>query len=206
VRPASRSSEHVLCFAGHSRSGDPLSHAGIATPQPVPPPPHQRRLPVRQRIHRSIRTDPLSGPSSSPTFLSLGIRFFLFPIFFGLTARVIPLRSGLRVFCFHGFSPDSMVPHKADASLRLHAPSLSLVPQENGAERKVKENVLSTQPLSADSLNRPRSTSVSASVHCHHQRSSRRTVDSDCGNERVLSYRRLVRAEAESFSARPLPV
>ena len=32
------------------------------------------------------------------TFLS----FFLFPIFFGLTARVIPLRSGLRVFCFVG--------------------------------------------------------------------------------------------------------
>ena len=28
--------------------------------------------------------------------------FFLFPIFFGLTARVIPLRSGLRVFCFVG--------------------------------------------------------------------------------------------------------
>jgi len=103
------------------------------------PPPHHRRLPVRQRIHRSNRTDPLSEPSSSPTFLSLGIRFFLFPIFFGLAARVIPLRSGLRVFCFHGSSPDSMGPsHKADASLRLHAPSLSLVPQRKRGRKKGK--------------------------------------------------------------------
>lgn len=44
----------------------------------------------------------LSGSSFSPTFLILDIPFFLFPIFFGLTARVIPLRSGLRVFCFVG--------------------------------------------------------------------------------------------------------
>ena len=103
------------------------------------PPLHHRRLPVRQRIHRSNHTDPLSGPSSSPTFLSLGIRFFLFPILFGLTARVIPLRSGLRVFCFHGSSPDSMGPsHKADASLRLHAPSLSLVPQRKRGRKKGK--------------------------------------------------------------------
>src|SRR5260221_9588469 len=64
---------------------------------------------------------------------------FLFPIFFGLTARVIPLRSGLRVFCFHGSSPHDMGPsHKADASLRLHAPSLSLVPQRKRGRKKGK--------------------------------------------------------------------
>ena len=34
--------------------------------------------------------------------MSFDIRFFLSPIFFGLTAQVIPLRSGLRVFCFIG--------------------------------------------------------------------------------------------------------
>jgi hypothetical protein len=36
----------------------------------------------------------------SPVSLSLDTPFFLFPISFGLTARAIPLRSGLRVFCF----------------------------------------------------------------------------------------------------------
>src|SRR5260370_20419544 len=97
------------------------------------------RLPLRRRLCPSNRTDPLSGSSFSTTFLSLDIPFFLFPIFFGLTARVIPLRSALRVFCFHGSSPDSMGPsHKADASLRLHAPSLSLVPQRKRGRKKGK--------------------------------------------------------------------
>ena len=87
----------------------------------------------------SNRANPLSGSLFSPMFLSLDIPFFLFPIFFGLTARVIPLRSGLRVFCFHGSSPESMGPsHKADASLRLHAPSLSLVPQRKRGRKKGK--------------------------------------------------------------------
>src|SRR6266404_3022462 len=46
-------------------------------------------------------------------------------------------RSGLRVFCFHGSSPKSMGPSdKADASLRLHAPSLSLVPQRKRGRKK----------------------------------------------------------------------
>src|SRR5882724_4109688 len=74
-----------------------------------------------------------------PTFLSLDIPFFLYPIFFGLTAPVIPLRSGLRVFFFHGSSPDRMGPsHKVDATLRLHAPSLSLVPQRKRGRKKGK--------------------------------------------------------------------
>jgi hypothetical protein len=66
-----------------------------------------------------------------------GHSFLSFPIFFGLTARVIPLHSGLRVFCFHGSSPYGMGPsHKADASLRLHAPSLSLVPQRKSGQKE----------------------------------------------------------------------
>jgi hypothetical protein len=87
----------------------------------------------------SNRANPLSGSLFSPMFLSLDIPFFFFPIFFGLTARVIPLRSGLRVFCFHGSARDSTGPsHKADASLRLHAPSLSLVPQRKRGRKKGK--------------------------------------------------------------------
>ena len=73
----------------------------------------------------------------------LGHSFLSFPDFLWATARVIPMRSGLRVFCFPGSSPKSMRPsHKADASLRLHAPSLSVVPKENGAERKGENKCL----------------------------------------------------------------
>jgi hypothetical protein len=107
-------------------------------------------FPVRWRLHPSSRADPFSAPSFPQRFLSLEFPFLLFPIFFRRTARVIPFRSGLHVFCFHGSSPERMGPsHRADASLRLHAPcsSLSLVPKENGAERKVKENVLSRVTL-----------------------------------------------------------
>jgi hypothetical protein len=89
----------------------------------------------------TLQTAPFIRPSLSslPIFLSLDIPLFLFPIFFGLTARVIPLRSGLRAFCFHGSSPESMGPsHKADASLRLHAPSLSLVPERTRGRKKGK--------------------------------------------------------------------
>jgi len=69
--------------------------------------------------------------------------FFLALIFFGLTAQVISLRSCLRVFCFHGSSPKSMGPsQKADAGLRLHAPSLSLVPQRKRGRKKVKKPCL----------------------------------------------------------------
>jgi predicted permease len=35
-------------------------------------------------------------------FLSYEISLFLFAIFFGFSARVIPLRSDVRVFCFVG--------------------------------------------------------------------------------------------------------
>jgi hypothetical protein len=46
----------------------------------------------------------------------LGHFLSFLPIFFGLTAQVIPLRSGLRVFCFPGSSPNFMGPsHKAAA-------------------------------------------------------------------------------------------
>src|SRR5260370_32073443 len=80
----------------------------------------------------------------SPAVPELGHSFLSFPIFFGLTARIIPLRSGLRVFCFHGSSPNNTGPsHKADASLRLPAPSLSLVPPRKRGRKKGKGNVLS---------------------------------------------------------------
>jgi len=88
-------------------------------------------------IHRS---DTLSGLLLSDV-RELG-HFFLSLIFVGLTARVIPLRSGLRVFCFQGSSPESMGPsHKTDASLRLHA-SLSLAPQGKRARKKTKTKCL----------------------------------------------------------------
>jgi hypothetical protein len=58
-------------------------------------------------IASSSRADPFSAPSPPPTFLSLDIPFFLFLFFFGLTARVIPLRSALRVFCFVGSAPNN---------------------------------------------------------------------------------------------------
>jgi hypothetical protein len=77
--------------------------------------------------------------------LSLDIPFFLFPIFFGLTARVIPLRSGLRVFSFHGSSPESMGPsHKADASLRLHV--LSVANSYSCRDWRVKESTAMATP------------------------------------------------------------
>ena len=104
-------------------------------------PSHHRRLPwgcghALRTALTVLRVFSLRSVSELGTFA-----FFLSPIFFGLTARVIPLRSGLRVFCFHGSSPESMGPsHKADASLRLHAPLLSLVPQRKTGQ---KENVLS---------------------------------------------------------------
>jgi hypothetical protein len=69
---------------------------------------HRRRT----YIHR------LPGPSY-PTLLRLDVYFFC-PRFFGLTARVIPLRSGLGVFCFGRFhAQQHLVPsNKADASLQ----------------------------------------------------------------------------------------
>ena len=56
----------------------------------------------------SNRADLLSGSSFSLMLLNVDVPFFLFPIFFGLTARVIPLRSGLRVFCFLGTSVEPL--------------------------------------------------------------------------------------------------
>jgi hypothetical protein len=95
--------------------------------------------------HDSNRITPLPRSSSSPkVFLSFDISILSSPAFFGRTARAIPLRSCLLVFCFHGSSPKRMGPsHKADASLRLHAPSLSLVPQrKRGRKKKVKTKCL----------------------------------------------------------------
>ena len=73
---------------------------------------NQRRTARRNLLHATDvlgggeTPTPTSPPgfSSSPKFPRPNISFFLFPIFFGLTAPAIPLRSGLRVFCFPGSS------------------------------------------------------------------------------------------------------
>ncbi len=85
-------------------------------------------------------------PHRYPTGVSLladvserGHSSLSFPIFFWLTAQVIPLRSGLHVFCFPGSSPNCMGPsHKADASLRLKPPRSLSCSKENGAESETK--------------------------------------------------------------------
>jgi hypothetical protein len=68
----------------------------------------------------------------------LFVRFFslFFLRFLGLTAPAIPVRSGLRVFCFPGSALTIGSPQNADANLRLPAPSLLVVPQETGAENE----------------------------------------------------------------------
>src|SRR5260221_12802782 len=69
---------------------------------------------------------------------------FLFPIFFGLTARVIPLRSGLRVFCFIGSALNNtgFPPIKQTLACDSKPPRSLSCPKENGAERKVKTKCL----------------------------------------------------------------
>jgi single stranded DNA-binding protein len=74
----------------------------------------------------------------------LDIPFFLSPIFFELTARVIPLRSGLRVFCFIGSALNNtgFPPIKQTLACDSKPPLSLSCPKENGAERKVKTKCL----------------------------------------------------------------
>jgi hypothetical protein len=105
---------------------------------------HHPRLPGWQRLARFESQRPAVWVFlfSLPTFLSLDISFFSL-IFFALTARVIPLCSGLRAFCFHGSSPDSRgASHKAHASLRLHAPSLSLPAAKKTGQKDAGRQVI----------------------------------------------------------------
>lgn len=68
------------------------------------------------RSRASRRSDCTPAPSQHAVVPELGIfPFFLFPIFFGLTARVIPLRSGLRVFCFVGSALNNIGLELADS-------------------------------------------------------------------------------------------
>jgi len=102
--------------------------------------PHYWQLPARRpscasnRYRSSIRVFLLSA------FPETRHSFFLFPIFFGLTARVIPLRSGLRVFCFVGSAlknagfPPTMQTLACDSA----PPSLSVVPQIKRGRKKGK--------------------------------------------------------------------
>jgi hypothetical protein len=129
-----------LCFAGHSRSGDPLSHAGIATPQPVPPAPSSATSSTATNSafepHRSsVRAFLLSDvPEFGHSFLS-------FPDFLWAhrSGNSSPLRPTRLLLC--RFRPQQhWVPsNNGDASLRLHAPSLSVVPpRKTGQKEKVK--------------------------------------------------------------------
>jgi hypothetical protein len=72
-----------------------------------------------------------------------GHSFLSFPIFFGLTAQVIPLRSGLRVFCFVGSALNSIgFPPTMQTLACDSTPPRSLsCPKENGAERKGKNKM-----------------------------------------------------------------
>src|SRR5262249_32313117 len=75
-------------------------------PEPCAPLLYGRRSPRRGsaiRTQWSVVRVSLSPVPELGYFLS-----FFFPLFFGLTARVIPLRSGLRVFCFLGTSFESL--------------------------------------------------------------------------------------------------
>ena len=74
----------------------------------------------------------------------MDIPFFLSPIFFELTARVIPLRSGLRVFCFIGSALNNtgFPPIKQTLACDSKPPRSLSCPKENGAERKVKTKCL----------------------------------------------------------------
>ena len=89
------------------------------------------------------RADTLSGflLSDAPEF---GHSFFLSSIFFELTARVIPLRSGLRVFCFIGSALNNtgFPPIKQTLACDSKPPRSLSCPKENGAERKVKTKCL----------------------------------------------------------------
>ncbi len=106
--------------------------------------PHHRRFGAWQRFEPFEPRQSAVRVSLLSDVPELGHSFLSFPDFLwahrsGNSSPVIPLRSGLRVFCFHGSSPHYMGPsHKADASLRLHAPSLSLVPQRKRGRKKGK--------------------------------------------------------------------
>jgi hypothetical protein len=104
-------------------------------------------VPIIRDFHRcndcKPRTiiDPLSG-SLYPTFLRLTFSFF-FIVFFGLTARVIPLRYGLRVFCFIGsaLNDTGFPPIKQTLACDFTPPRSLSCPKENGAERKGKNKM-----------------------------------------------------------------
>ncbi len=83
------------------------------------------------------RADTLSGflLSDAP---ELGHSFLSLPIFFGLTARVIPLRSGLRVFCFIGSALNNtgFPPIKQTLACDSKPLALSRAPKKTGQKER----------------------------------------------------------------------
>ncbi len=96
-----------------------------------------------EAAHASNCTDPPPGISSSLAFLSPDICLFSSLIFFVLTARVIPLRSGLRVFCFVGSALNNtgFPPTKQTLACDSTPPRSLSCPKEKGAERKGKNKM-----------------------------------------------------------------
>jgi hypothetical protein len=119
-----------LAFAGQlfrpiyrGRSTDSLN--------PTPSgPPRGRRM---ARSNRWLGAPCLFLPNDSETehFFSSSL------IFLGLTAQAIPLRSGLRVFCFPGSGLNPMGPsHKAAARFGSRSHSLLGAPRKWGKKRR----------------------------------------------------------------------
>jgi len=93
-----------------------------------------------------VRTTPFAvRVSFLPDVPELDIPFFLsFPIFFGLTARVIPLRSGLRLFCFVGSALNNtgFPPTKQTLACDSKPLALCRAPNKTGQKEKVKAKCL----------------------------------------------------------------
>jgi hypothetical protein len=86
------------------------------------------------RSRTSNRADRSPRPSS-PGVPELGtLSVLLSPVFFGLTARVIPLRSSLRVFSFHGSRLRAWVPPITQMPTCDSTP-LALAPRQIGDDR-----------------------------------------------------------------------
>lgn len=115
----------------------PSSHPGVATPQSVLSPSiigdFQRMTIARVESHRS--SAPVSLLSDVPEF---GHSFLSFPDFLWAhrSGNSSPLRPTRLLLCW--FRPQQRwVPsNNADASLRLHAPSLSLAPNKTGQKER----------------------------------------------------------------------
>ena len=113
------------------------SHPGVATPQTVLSPSiigdFQRMTIARVDSHRS--SAPFSLLSDVPEF---GHSFLSFPDFLwahrsGNSSLLRPTRL---LLCWFRPQQHWVPSNKADASLRLHAPSLSLVPQRTRGRKK----------------------------------------------------------------------